>query len=372
MSKKYKTDNNSYIFPLKSNLAHYPFNCCKIEPINDPNVKTIAEAFNQFKTDIWVKDIIQGPTFTQYRFDFKHGTLKSQLLKQPEYFAQNLCVSSVRIVPPSSENPYIIIEVPNANRFTVGFDSMVDSVQASKANIPMGLGVDINGTPNVVDLTQMQHLLLLGDSGSGKTIFIHSLINSVLFSRTPHQVKLLMADLNGFELPTYNGIPHLLSPVMSNQEDVLKALEDLCAEMERRMGLFYESRTKSIVAYNEYAEKNNKERLPYIAFIIDEFEPLMVKFREQFEHWIKRITAVARFCGIHLILATKHIDKEVITRVIRFNIPSVITFKVKDTSDVKAGIIDKDAASLLGRGDLLFTEPGSDTGRRLQGAFIGS
>lgn len=252
---------------------------------------------------------------------------------------------------------------------------LVESVScqwlASAASVGLAnAGPYISGDSIVIDVTHMHHMLILGDSGSGKTVSIHSLVNSILYSRTPDQVRILMADLGDCELQVYNGIPHLVSPVMTKPEVVLKAMEELCCEMERRMILFRDSGTKSILAYNEEAEKTDVEKLPYIVFIIDEFAPLMLGFRSQFEHWIKRITAVARFCGIHFVLATKNTDKNVITGVIIGNMPSIINLRIKSESGLAEDIVDMDAANLLGRGDLLFSRPYSGMVQRIQGSFI--
>lgn len=378
---KYSTVSNSifneiktssdYEFPSKSLLRQYgSFEASSIFPKDESNAEIIIEVLKNSRTSAWIEEIKQGPTFKQYRFGFKRGTLRSSVLKQNDDFAQNLCVSSVRIIPPGQDNPFITIEVPNIKRFTVGFDKMVDSLKASKANIPMALGMDVNGELSVIDVAQMHHVLILGDTGSGKTVFINSFLNSILFSRTPDQVRILLADLGDYGLSVYNGIPHLISSVMTKSEDVLKAVEDLCSEMERRMVLFRDSRMKSIKAYNEWAEKNNEAKLPYIVFLIDEYAPLMVGFREQFEHWIKRITAVARFCGIHFVLATRSVCKDVVSSVISGNIPTVINFRTKDASELTTSVIRKDSANLLGRGDFILSRPHAETAQRFQGAFI--
>ena len=362
--------SNGYEFPSKNLLKKYgSFEAGSVSPESDSDAEIIIEVLKNNGTSAWIEEIKQGPTFRQYKIGFKHRMLRSSVFKQNEDFAQNLCVSSVRIIPPGQDNSFIKIEVPNRKRFTIGFDRMVDSVLASRANIPMALGMDVSGDSIVIDVTQMHDMLLLGDSGSGKTISIHSLLNSILYSRTPNQVRILMADLGDRELQVYNGILHLISTVMTKPEVVLKAMEELCCEMERRMILFRDSGTKSILTYNEEAEKTNVAKLPYLLFIIDEFAPLMIEFGKQFEYWIKRISAVARFCGIHLVLATKHINKDVVTSVISSNISTVIAFRIKDDIGLSA-LKYLDVANLLGRGDLLFSGLYSSTVTRIQGPFI--
>ena len=360
-----------YNYPNRILLNHYGgFESKSIPPSDDPDATVVIRVLENNGTSSWVEEIKQGPTFRQYKIGFKRGTLRSSGLKHNDDFAQNICVSSVRIIPSGQDNPFITIEVPNKKRFTIGFDKMVDSLKASKANIPMALGMDVNGELSVIDVAQMHHVLILGDTGSGKTVFINSFLNSILFSRTPDQVRILLADLGDYGLSVYNGIPHLLSSVMTKPEDVLKAMEDLCSEMERRMVLFRESSTNSIKVFNDVAGKNNESRLPYIVFVIDEYAPIMIGFKNQFEHWIKRITAVARFCGIHFVLTTRSVCKDVVSSVISGNIPTVINFRTKDASELTTSVIRKDSANLLGRGDFLFSRSYSGTAQRFQGAYI--
>lgn len=359
-----------YGFPPKNILHHYNEpGFCPIDPLADSTAIILLKILKQNGINAWVEEIKQGPTFRQYKLGFERGTLKSAVLKHNNDFAQNLCVASVRIIPPKPENPFIIIEVPNETRFTVGFDKMIDKLEASEARIPMALGMDVDRDPLVIDVALLRHMLLLGDTGSGKTICIHSLVSSILYSRAPSQVRFLIADLNDYELPVYNGIPHLLSPVITEPEKALNAMGNLCSEMERRMILFRDNNMKSIGNYNEYAKDIQKPELPYIVFIIDEYEQLMISYRKQFEYWIKRITTVAYFCGIHLIFSTKSLSKDIVSGVLSSNIPTVINFKIKD-SDSALTMIPKDASNLLGRGDLLFSRPYTGETQRIQGSFI--
>lgn len=362
-----------YRFPPKSILQHYSEpDSFGIDPSTDTRTDIMIKVFKQFGTEVWIEGIKQGPTFRKYRFGFKQGTFNSSILKHSSSFSYNILADDVRIIPPGPGNPSICVEVPNEKRFTVGFDCIVDALKVSTARIPMALGKDVSGESVVTDLAELQHVLLLGDEGSGKTICINSLINSILYSRTPAQVQLQIADCNYQGHSVYNGIPHLISPVMTDPQEVLKSMEGVCLEMERRMVLFKESGAIGIRAYNSFMEQKGEENssLPYIVFIIDEFEPLMDGFKTEYEFWIKRITAVARFCGIHLILSTKHVNRNIVTDVIRLNIPSRLMFRVCDDHYEKKRLFDSDAPKLEPRGDFLIYAPGSRAANRIQGAFI--
>lgn len=309
------------------------------------------------------EDSVKGPTFTQYIFGFERGTFRSAVLRQGRDFAYNLDVESVRLVPPSPEDPYLYVEVPNKIREAVLYESMTKAMKASDTAVPMALGKDVNGESIVIDVASAQHLLLLGDAGSGKTACIHGLVKSVLDTRTAEQVQLLIADCTACELHVYNGQPHLVRPIMTKPEEVLQAFEWLCGEMERRMVLFKDSGAKGIVSYNESAQ----EKLPYLVFVIHEFGDLMVNFLEQFEYWIKRITAVARFCGIHLVLSAEDAGRDIVSKVISYNIPSRILFRISNLTGTDPVLVDRDAANLLGRGDMLWFKPYQKAGKRVQG-----
>ena len=366
-------DKQGYRFPPRSILHHYDeIDGFEINPSTDARTDILVKVFKQFGTEAWIERIFQGPTFRQYRFGFEQGTFNSSILKNACTFGLNILADDVRIIPPEPKSPFICIEVPNEKRSTVGFEKMISALEDSRASIPMVLGMDVEGNCLVADATSLQHVLILGDTGSGKTVFINSLVSSVLYSKTPAQVRLQIADCNYQGLSVYNGIPHFISPMMAEPQEVLDALKNLCLEMERRMVLFKNSSATSIRAYNNSMEQKGSSEsiLPYIVFIIDEFEPLMNGFRTEFEFWIKRITAVARFCGIHLVLSTRFVDQDIISTVVRRNIPSTLTFRIKDAARQGRGIVTEDASKLQGRGDFLYVDPFSQIVRRIQGALI--
>ena len=368
-------DTSPNRFPPKTVLRHYgTIDCHDINPQSDSQVGILEKSFKKYGIDVWIEEIKQGPTFRQYRFRFDQGSFNSRILRNTREIAQNLLVFDVRIVPPDPGNPFILVEVPNKMRFTVGFDSMVGALEVSKVRIPMALGMNVDGVPVVADASKMEHLLILGDEGSGKTVCIHSLINSILYSRTPDQVQLYVADCYFQGYSVYNGIPHLLAPVITEPQVVLDTMEKICNEMERRMTLFKESGKSCIYSFNEFLEHKGetKSMLPYIVFVIDEYEPLITGFRSKFEYWIKRITTVARFCGIHFVLSTKHVNRDTVSQIINLNIPSRLYFRVQNAGAEKRCIVDPDASRLELRGDFIYPGAPTNGSKRIQGAYINS
>jgi S-DNA-T family DNA segregation ATPase FtsK/SpoIIIE len=238
----------------------------------------------------------------------------------------------------------------------------------------MVLGKTITGESVVIDVAKTPHLLVAGTTGSGKSVCINGLICSVLFTKTPRDVRMILVDPKMVELSLYNGIPHLLTPVITDAKKALKAMNFVVEEMERRMAMFSSIGAKKIEEYNEkiVEKKLAREKLPYIMVIIDEFADLMLAVGKELETSIKRITAVARFCGIHLILATQRPSADVITGVIKSNIPTQIAFAVSNSMNSRIIIDQVGAEKLLGRGDMLYNNPESRQPSRIQGAFIDS
>ena len=368
-------DKQGYRFPPKSILHHYgEIDSFKINPSTDVQADILVKVFKQFGTEAWLERIFQGPTFRQYRFGFEKGTFNSSILKDACTFSHNILADDVRIIPPGPNSPFICVEVPNEKRFTVGFDCMVNALEKSKAWVPMALGMDVKRVPLVADISKMNHLLLLGDEGSGKTVYIHSLVNSILYSRTPDQVQLYIADCNFQGHSVYNGISHLLAPIITEPQVVIDAMEKLCNEMERRMELFLESGESCIWAFNESMAKKGEPKymLPYIVFIMDEIEPIVAKVGDKFEYWIKRITAVAKYCGIHFVLSTKHADRNTVSQVINLNIPSKLYFRVHNAEMNYECIADPESARLEPRGDFIYPDANTGDIKRIQGAYIDS
>ena len=368
--QKYK-----YEFPPESILKHYPISAKVYEDIeNDPDGRIIVETFKQFRIDTSLVDIQHGPTFTLYELTLAKGIKVSAVLNLSENIAMELSVEDVRILAPIPGKPAIGVEVPNKKRDTIGFDVMMPALKAKYYKIPMVLGKTITGDSIVIDVAKTPHLLVAGTTGSGKSVCINGLICSVLYTKTPKDVRMILVDPKMVELSLYNGIPHLLTPVITDAKKALKAMNFVVEEMERRMSLFSSIGAKKIEEYNEkiVEKKLARVKLPYIMVIIDEFADLMLAVGKELETSIKRITAVARFCGIHLILATQRPSADVITGVIKSNIPTQIAFAVSNSMNSRIIIDQVGAEKLLGRGDMLYNNPESRQPVRIQGAFIDS
>ena len=368
--QKYK-----YEFPPENILKHYEISAKVYEdPENDPDGQTIVETFRQFRIETSLVHIQHGPTFTLYELTLAKGIKVTSVLAYSENIAMELSVEDVRILAPIPGKALIGVEVPNKKRDTIGFDVMMPALKAKYYKIPMVLGKNITGDSIVIDVAKTPHLLVAGTTGSGKSVCINGLICSVLYTKTPKEVRMILVDPKMVELSLYNGIPHLLTPVIIDAKKALKAMNFVVEEMERRMTLFSSIGAKKIEEYNQKIDEKKLARvkLPYIMVIIDEFADLMLAVGKELETSIKRITAVARFCGIHLILATQRPSADVITGVIKSNIPTQIAFAVSNSTNSRIIIDQVGAEKLLGRGDMLYNNPESRQPSRIQGAFIDS
>lgn len=366
-------DKFTYHFPPESLLKHYKVEENEYWDIdNDPNGKIIVDTFNDFNIGTKLLHIQHGPTFTLYELALQRGVKVSKVTNYAEDVAMNLAVASVRILAPIPGKSAIGIEVPNKKRDTIGFDVMMDALKSRPYKIPMVLGKNITGDSIVIDLAKTPHLLVAGTTGSGKSVCINGLICSVLFTKTPKEVRMLLVDPKMVELSVYNGIPHLLTPVITEPKKALKAMNFIVEEMERRMTLFSSVGAKKIEEYNDkiVEKKLARVKLPYIMVIVDEFADLMLTVGKELEASIKRITALARFCGIHLVLATQRPSVDVITGIIKSNIPTQIAFAVSNSQNSRIIIDCNGAEKLLGRGDMLYNSPEFRTPTRIQGAYI--
>lgn len=364
-----------YEFPPENILKHYEVSAKVYEdPENDPDGQTIVETFRQFRIETSLVHIQHGPTFTLYELTLAKGIKVTSVLAYSENIAMELSVEDVRILAPIPGKALIGVEVPNKKRDIIGFDVMMPALKAKFYKIPMVLGKTITGDSVVIDVAKTPHLLVAGTTGSGKSVAINGLICSVLYTKTPKEVRMIMVDPKMVELSLYNGIPHLLTPVITDAKKALKAMNFVVEEMERRMTLFSSIGAKKIEEYNQKIDEKKLARvkLPYIMVIIDEFADLMLAVGKELETSIKRITAVARFCGIHLILATQRPSADVITGVIKSNIPTQIAFAVSNSTNSRIIIDQVGAEKLLGRGDMLYNNPESRQPSRIQGAFIDS
>ncbi|GAY74056.1 cell division protein FtsK [Lentilactobacillus kosonis] len=288
-----------------------------------------------------------------------------------------LAARDIRIEAPIPGKSLIGIEVPNRQIATVSFRDVVESSPDNQGHLlQVPLGKDVNGKVITADLTKMPHLLIAGSTGSGKSVAINGIITSILLNAKPSQVKLMLIDPKKVELGVYNGIPHLLSPVVSEPKKAARALQKVVTEMENRYELFAKYGQRKISTYNEFAVKNNQENevklqpMPYIVVVVDELADLMMTVSNDVEAAIIRLAQMGRAAGIHMILATQRPSVDVITGLIKANVPSRMAFAVSSGIDSRTIIDTNGAEKLLGRGDMLFLPIDSNTPIRIQGAFI--
>ena len=325
-----------------------------------------------------VVEIHEGPAVTQFEVEIKAGTKVSRITSISKEIALALAAKDVRIEAPIPGKSTVGIEIPNKNIASVPIREVLNSVPKSMqdAKILVALGKDLMGRTCCADLSKMPHLLVAGSTGSGKSVCINSFIASILMFMKPDEIKLVLVDPKKVELSNYNGIPHLLCPVVSDPKKANIALQKIVAEMERRYDVFSDANVKNISGYNEMIEKNNKAngtdvaKMPYILVIIDELADLMLVAAKEVEDSIMRITQMARAAGIHLIVATQRPSTDVITGVVKANIPSRISFAVASSIDSRTILDMSGAEKLLGKGDMLYKPMGDNTPVRIQGTFI--
>ena len=343
-----------------------------------------------------VVEVRPGPVITVYEFEPAPGVKVSRIVNLADDLALALSAISIRIVAPIPGKAVVGIEVPNAVRETVYLKEIIDSdpFRAFKSKLSFGLGKDISGEPYVVDLARMPHLLVAGSTGSGKSVSINSMICSILFKATPDEVRFLMIDPKMLELSDYEGIPHLLLPVVTNPKKAAAALQWLVDEMERRYTVLAEKGVRNIEHYHQRMEKELKEKgkvykrkgdvlegneekppepmekVPYIVVVIDELADLMMISSKDVEESITRLAQMARAVGIHLLLATQRPSVDVLTGIIKANFPARISFQVTSKVDSRTILDTIGAEHLLGAGDMLFLPPGSSKLTRLHGAFV--
>lgn len=315
-----------------------------------------------------------GPTVTQYELDIKAGTKLSKIVALDKELALALAAKSVNIQAPIPGKSTVGIEIPNQKTSPVIVREILETVPKNMddSKLLVTLGKDIMGKPIYCEINKTPHLLVAGSTGAGKSVCINSMLVSILMRAKPDEVKLVLVDPKKVELSIYNGVPHLLTPVVTDAKKANDVLKKIVTEMENRYELFERSGTKNIAGYNAYLEKQEEETkpLPYILVIIDELADLMLVAAKEVEESIMRITQMARAAGIHLIVATQRPSTDVITGVVKANIPSRISFAVSSSIDSRT-IIDKTGAEkLLGKGDMLFIPQGENIPIRVQGTFI--
>ena len=336
------------------------------------NADILVNTLDSFGVKTTMLDICRGPSVTRYELQPQAGIKVSRITSLADDIALNLATAGVRIEAPIPGKPAVGIEVPNKIRSTVNIRTVFESQNYINMRSPltMALGKDIAGAAQVADLCKMPHLLIAGSTGSGKSVCVNSIIISFLFRSSPEDVKLILIDPKVVELAEYNGIPHLLMPVVTEPRKAAGALGASVAEMERRYKLFAENNVREIKAYNKLAAQTGLEHLPYIAIVIDELADLMMVAGKEVEDYICRIAQKARAAGIHLIVATQRPSVDVITGLIKANIPSRIAFAVSSQIDSRTILDASGAEKLLGNGDMLFLPVGASKPVRVQGTFV--
>lgn len=357
----YRIINISSSFLKKSKSV----NSKEIEKETVKKAKELERTLKEFGIEAKVTGIIRGPVITRYELQPAPGVKLNRIINLSDNIALNLSANGVRIQAPIPGRSAVGIEIPNEIREIVTLGDIIDRADI-KGELPLILGKDVSGNIVVSDLAEMPHLLIAGATGSGKSVCVNSLILSLLFKKSPDQVKFLMIDPKMVELKIYNGIPHLLTEVITDPKKAARSLRWVIHEMENRYQLLDEYRVRDIKGYNSKA----KEKLPYIVVIIDEFANLMAISQKDVEDAVVRLAAMSRAVGIHLIMATQRPSVDVITGLIKANFPYRIAFQVASKTDSRTILDTSGAEKLLGRGDMLFSPAGSMNLIRIQGAYV--
>ena len=337
----------------------------------DQKISDLLDKLRRFKIDGDVVRTYSGPVVTTFEFKPAPHIKVSKILTLQDDLAMALKAETIRIQAPVPGKDVVGIEVPNKKIETIYLKEILQSdiFKNSSSPLTIALGKDIVGNPFVTDLKKLPHLLIAGTTGSGKSVGINAMLLSLLYRNSPDTLKLLMIDPKMLEFSIYNDIPHLLTPVITKPKHAIIALSNMVNEMERRYKILSESKTKNIENYNEKIKKTGGTHLPYIVVIIDELADLMMTSGKEVEFYVSRLAQMARASGIHLLVATQRPSVDVVTGLIKANLPSRISFKVGQKIDSKVILDASGADSLLGRGDMLFTPPGSSGLIRLHAPY---
>lgn len=389
-----ESPQESYIEPpKKTDLSHYQLpplsllstrsthNVSKEKSAANKNAARLTNVLKQFGVNATIENAFIGPTITKYELKLEIGTRVNKILQLQDDIKLALATADIRIEAPIPGKPYVGIEVPNQSAAMVGFKDVLKSLLSNSKYqhnpLVVALGKDVSGKPVFAQLDKMPHLLIAGATGSGKSVCVNTIISSILMRAKPDEVKLILVDPKKVELSIYNGIPHLLAPVVTDPKKAAAVLREVVAEMERRYDLFASVNARNIQGYNEFAKTYNedhtdepKEILPYHLIILDEVADLMMVASKDVEDCIMRISQMARAAGIHLIVATQRPSTDIITGVIKANIPSRIAFAVSSSIDSRTILDTSGAEKLLGKGDMLFSPMGSSSPMRVQGCFV--
>jgi len=377
-------DFNEYAENPKENYEHY--NLPSLDMLNEvknksknkdkkevlQNANKLIETLSNFGINANITQVSIGPSITRYELQPAPGVKVSKIVGLSNDIALSLASSDLRMEAPIPGKSAIGIEVPNKNKINVYLREIMQSDEYVNidTNIPLALGKDIAGKPIISNIEKMPHLLIAGATGSGKSVCINTLIISILYKSRPDEVKLLMIDPKVVELSVYNGIPHLLIPVVTDPKKAASALNWAVQEMTRRYNLFAQNSVRDITSYNNKAIKLNIEKLPQLVVIIDELADLMMVSASEVEDYICRLAQMARAAGIHLIVATQRPSVDIITGTIKANIPSRISFAVSSQADSRTILDMGGAEKLLGKGDMLYYPSGVAKPIRVQGAYI--
>lgn len=378
-------DDEEFVVPeIKETEIKYelpPIDCLNLPKNNgsfddsrdlQEKAQKIVDTLNSFGVGTKIVDICKSPSVTRFELQPNPGVKISKITALADDIAMNLAASGVRIEAPIPNKNAVGIEVPNSEKTMVTLREIIDSQEYknAKSKLTVALGRDIQGTPTCADLAKMPHLLVAGTTGSGKSVCLNAMIVSLLYNATPDEVKLIMIDPKKVEFTVYRSIPHLLVPVVSNPRKAAGALSWAVAEMDKRYALFAEKGVRNLAGYNTYALSENLPKMPQIVIIIDELSDLMMAASNEVEDSICRLAQKARAAGMHLIVATQRPSVDVITGLIKANIPSRIAFAVKSQIDSRTIIDTQGAEKLLGNGDMLFCPVGLSKPVRVQGSYL--
>ncbi len=364
-----------YHVPVKGLLNEYPDkHYWEIDQKTRDAAETLRITLQEFGIEAEVTGIRRGPVITMFEILPARGVKLTKIVNLADNIALRLAAQTVRIVAPIPGRHAVGIEVPNHDRAIVSFGDLIQEREFTSGDhdIPLAIGKDIPGDAQIIDLAKTPHLLIAGATGSGKSVCVNSIICSILYRKSPNEVKMVLIDPKIVELKFYNDIPHLLTPVITEPKKAFQALQWCLYEMERRYQLLDKLQVRDLKSYNKRIEQRElaTEKLPYIVVVVDEFADLMATSGKELEQTLARLAAMSRAVGIHLVLATQRPSTDVITGLIKANIPSRIAFMVSSKVDSRIILDGQGAEKLLGRGDMLLTSAWDPALNRIQGAFL--